>query len=139
MNKKINLTISDSANKLDGFDNLHVNELDSVFSCSLDMVYCSIFNIFTNDNAYQALDAILEKLRPGGQLIISVFNIKRLAALYLSGSISDNDFFNNIKSSNNSIQYAEVIKHIISTGSSSIIDVKKDELITFLTVSKDRI
>jgi hypothetical protein len=103
------------------------------------MIYCSIFNVFSPANIYQILDAIIEKLRPNGQLILNVWNLKKLATMYISGNISDEDFFNNVKLSNNSVSYTDIIKHISSSNISSIIDVKKDDLVTFLTISKNKV
>jgi hypothetical protein len=138
MNKKINLTITDSKNTINGFEDLHINQLDSLFSCSVDMIYCSIFNVFHSANVYQVLDAIIEKLRPNGQLILNIWSLKKLAKLYVSDNISDADFFNNVKASNNSVSYTDIIKHISSSNISSVVDVKKDDLVTFLTISKNK-
>jgi len=138
MNKKINLTINNNSNTIQGFSDLHINELDTLFSCSVDMIYCNIFNVFNNDNAYQILDAIIEKLRPGGQLVINVLNLKRLATLFVSGGLSDTDFFNTVRTSNNSLSYTEMIKHVTKNNVASVIDVKKDNLVTFLTISKNK-
>ena len=138
MNKKINLTITDSKNTINGFEDLHINQLDSLFSCSVDVIYCSIFNVFNSENVYQVLDAIIEKLRPNGQLILNIWSLKKLAKLYVSDNISDADFFNNVKASNNSVSYTDIIRHISSSNISSVVDVKKDDLVTFLTISKNK-
>ena len=50
MNKKINLTITNSKNTINGFEDLHINELDSLFSCSVDMIYCRSIDCFECSN-----------------------------------------------------------------------------------------
>lgn len=139
MSKKINLTVGNpqNANSLaPDIQNFNVEQLSTLFSCSVDMIYCTIFNMFDETNVYQALDAILDKIKPGGSLLITVPNLKRIAKLFVDGVIPNKDFFQNIRSINNSVSYNDIIQYCKQKNNIIIADLKKEETISFITINK---
>lgn len=139
MSKKINLVLG-QGNKIDGLENIDINDLNKIFSCSIDMIYCSILNAFNPDNVNDILTLIIDKLKPQGQLLLIVQNIRGLAEKFLDGAISDQDFFSMVKSINNSTGYKDIITYCMQNQNSIIVtDVKKEELVSFVTLTKNRI
>jgi len=139
MSKKINLVTGNQQSSQPlgpGIDNFNVEHLGSLFSCSIDAVYCYMFNLFDETNAYNALDTILDKIKPGGALLLSIPNLKRIAKLFIDGTMPDKDFFQNIRSINNTISYNDIIKYCKQKNNLVVADLKKEEIVSFITINK---
>jgi hypothetical protein len=95
-----------------------------------------MFNLFDETNAYNALDTILDKIKPGGALLLSIPNLKRIAKLFIDGTMPDKDFFQNIRSINNTISYNDIIKYCKQKNNLVVADLKKEEILSFITINK---
>lgn len=139
MSKKINLVVGNNQNSnvlSQDIQNLNVDELGSLFSCSIDIMYCTIFNMFDESNVYQALDTIADKIKPGGSLLLTVPNLKRITKLFIDGAISNKDFFQNIRAIHNSVSYNDIIQYCKQKTNLIISDLKKENTVSFITINK---
>ena len=138
MNKRIFLAITqqDTATQMDGFQTVNINQLQDIFSCSVEIIYCNSFSILSNDMVYNVLGAILEKIKPGGQLILNIFDIKKICQTYINANMDEKTFFEYIKQINNSVNYMDIMSYCQSNQSYKIVDLKKNTLMSLVTVAK---
>lgn len=137
MNRKINLIINDTQ-QIKDLENIHVNQLDSVFSYSCELLVCKIFNIFDNTIAKQALNALFDKIKPNGQLIIGTTNYRQLCADYLHKKINNQQFFAYIKATNNDLGIDDMMDLFASVPNASIVETKIDNYHNYITIIKTR-
>lgn len=137
MNRKINLIVDD-AQKIKELENIHVNQIDSVFSYSCELLLCRAFNIFDNSIAHQALGVLFDKIRPQGQLIIGTINYKQLCTDYINKKIDNAVFFSYIKATNNHIGSDDIIQSMESVPNAMILEVKTDNYINYITITKTK-
>lgn len=138
MNKKIFLAITptDTANNMNGFHTININQLQEIFPCSVDLMYCNSFNILSNDMASNVLAAILEKIKPGGQLILNLLDVKKICQTYINANMDEKTFFEYIKQINNSINYMDLMSYCQSNNNCKVVDLKKNVLMSVATIAK---
>lgn len=137
MTKNINLiSESVSSSPILGFENISIQNIDSIYSCSVDNITCNIFSQFDTDTALQMLHMMLDKIKPKGQLILSLTNLKRVAKLYSNGNMSDKDFFKIIKHTHNPINYYDIINTIKNQPNIVIVNLKKENINTYIILTK---
>jgi hypothetical protein len=137
MTKNINLISETATNSpILGFENISIQNIDSIYSCSADNITCNIFSQFDTNAALQMLNTMLDKIKPKGQLILSLTNLKRVAKLYSNGNISDKDFFQIIKNTHNPINYYDIINSIKNQPNITIVNLKKDNINTYIILTK---
>lgn len=137
MNKKIYIAINDTdmSKSIEDFQTMQANDIQNLFSCSIDMIYVESFNFLSQNIAVPFLETILDKIKPGGQCLIKLIDIKKICNLYSNGSISEEAFFQYIKQANNSINVMSILSYC-NNKNYKIIDTKKSELTTIVSISK---
>jgi len=138
MNKKIFLAItaSDNTIAMDGFQTISINQLQEIFPCSIDIIYCASFSILSNEVAYNVLSAILEKIKPNGQLTLNILDTKKICQSYVNANMEEKIFFDYIKQINNSINYMDIMSYCQSNQKSKVVDLKKNSLVSSITIVK---
>lgn len=137
MNRNINLVAGPGPHQENqGFENITADTIGSLFSCSVDTLTCSVFSLFDYNIAMNALHTMLDKLKPKGQLILSLVNLRQVAKLYANNNIQDKDFFQLIKSVYNNITYDVIINELKNQPNYIISNVKKDNIYVFITINK---
>lgn len=135
MSKRVNL-ISNENQKIDNFENINLSELDSVFNYSCEILICKYFSLFDESVASKALDILLEKIKPKGQIIIGISNLKEISADYIRKQISNEDFFHYIKNIHNHFGMHDIILYIEKNQSFAVTEVNKDEYEDYLTIAR---
>jgi hypothetical protein len=137
MNRNINLVNGPGPHQeAPGFENVTADRLDSLYSCSIDTLTCSIFSLFESNIAIGALNVMLDKLKPKGQLVLSIGNLKKVAKLYSSNNLSDQDFFQIIKNIHNNITYNDIINELKNKPNYIISNIKKDNIYVFINITR---
>jgi hypothetical protein len=138
MNKKIFLAIttSDNAIAMDGFQTININQLQEIFACSVDVIYCGSFSILPNDTAYNVLSNVLEKIKPNGQLVLNILDTKRICQAYINGNMEEKVFFDYMKQIHNSINYMDIMSYCQSNQKAKVVDLKKNTLVSSITIVK---
>lgn len=137
MNRKVNLIIHESQNIKD-IENLPLNNLDSIYSYSCELLICKNFNIIDNSSAQQALNALFDKIRPQGQLIVGIIDYRQICTDYVHKKIDNQEFFAYIKNIHNYFNIDDIINYSESVSNSSIIEIKKDQYNTYITITKTK-
>jgi hypothetical protein len=113
MNNKINLIYLDSDDqKISDFFNMHVSQIYEIYAYSCDVLICKYLCVFNSDAIYQVLSTLLEKIKPKGQLILGVINIKKLCIDYLHGKLLGSEMLNYMRISGNSTTISDIIEYI---------------------------
>jgi hypothetical protein len=136
--RRLNIIANNNSKLLEGFENLELNNIASIYSCSIDIIYCGIINLLDNQQLYPVLENLIDKIKPNGQLVLMVHDVKRLCKLYIDSHISESDFFHMIRSTNNSATIDDILK-FLETKYFDIVDLKRDEWTNQLSAIKKSI
>jgi hypothetical protein len=136
MSKKINIVLQNGGSSLVDFENIHIDQISSIFSFSCDMINCSVASFFDQTKFWVIVDLLLDKLKPNGQLMLSLYDTKRLAFLYANGQVNVSDYLGLTKSINNCISLPEVISFLSKKQDIVFVDTKRDQLIVNITLAK---
>jgi|688.fasta_scaffold96036_3 hypothetical protein len=138
MNQKINL-ISSDLQKIDSLENINIQNINNIFPYSCELLVCKYFNIFEEHDAEKALDLLIDKIRPNGQLIIGVASLNKICSDFLSKKINNKDFFDYIKNIHNHIGLDDILEYIDKNNHIDVIDINYDqEYIHFITITKNK-
>jgi hypothetical protein len=137
MNRKINLVLNESQNIKD-LENIPLNNLDSIFSYSCELLICKYFHIIENSVAEKALEALFDKIRPQGQLILGFIDYRELCYDYIHKKINNETFFANIRNIYNYFNTEDIIKYAESLQNAIVIETKTDQYNTFITITKTK-
>ena len=136
MSKKINIVLQNGGSNLVDFENIHLEQISSIFSFSCEIINCSVASFFDQAKFWIIIDLLLDKLKPNGQLMLSLYDTKRLAFLYSNGQVNVSDYLGLMKSINNCISLPEVIDFLGKKQDIVFVDTKRDQLITNITLAK---
>lgn len=136
MNKNLNIILPGQAIDLEGYNNLEITNLQTVYSYSIDSIICSIASFLDEENFWPAIEIMLDKLKPGGQLMLSLYDSKRLAYLYGSSQIESKHFTQLLKNINNTNCLSDFHSFLEQKANILLVEVKKDHIIDYITLSK---
>lgn len=137
MNRKINLIIND-AQKLEELENIKVQEMGNIFPYSCELLVCKYFNIFEETEASQALSALVEKIRPQGQLILGVIDLYKICNDLINKKINNVTFFDFVKNIHNHFSLDDMLEYADQNKNIYILDINySQEYITFVTITKN--
>jgi predicted SAM-dependent methyltransferase len=91
MKRNITITINDSVTDKNF---IHIGQLSSIVNFSCDSVLLNILEYLQEKDHNIVIATLLEKLRPGGKLIIAFNNAKHIAKEFVRSSISCDVFLN---------------------------------------------
>lgn len=135
MNRKVNLIFNESQN-LNDIENIPMSNLDSIFSYSCELLVCKNFSLFDMSIAHKALDALLEKIRPQGQLIVGVLNNRQLCLDFIHKKIDTETFFGHIKNAYNFLDLDEIIKYIEPISNLVVLETQYKDYYNYITITK---
>jgi hypothetical protein len=139
MSKNINIVLQNMNVDLVGFENVVIDQIASVYSFSCDIINCSIASFFEHSKFWMIMEILIDKLKPGGQLAISIYDTQRIAALYTNNQIQSSDYLGLMKNINNCISLSDFMEFSSNKKDIVIADIKKDQLITNITIIKNQI
>ena len=136
MNRKINLIYNDN-DKIEGLENVPMSDISQVFPYSCEILVCRHFNIFEQHQSEEAMNALLEKIKPNGQLVIGVVDLSNICEDYINKKIKSTLFFDYIKHCRNPIGVDDVIEYVQLNNQYFIVEiVTQQNYIHFITLSK---
>lgn len=135
MNRKVNL-IANESQSIKDIENLPMSNLDIVFSYSCELLLCKNFSLFDMSIAQKALDTLLEKIRPQGQLVLGVLNIRQLSLDYIHKKINISDFFGYMKNTYNYLDLDEIIHYVDSLSNMTIIETQYKDYYNYITITR---
>jgi SAM-dependent methyltransferase len=89
MKRNIIVTID---NSIDDEDHVHVNNLSSTVNYSCDSISLYVLEYLKEKDHIILVKSLLEKLRPGGRLLLAANNAKSIAQQFVNSSISHESF-----------------------------------------------
>ena len=93
MSRNINICINKQLfQNINGFENIDINNLNSVVNYSTNTMLVDNFNLWETENFQDALSLILNKIAVGGQMVLRFIDAKLLAKKYVENSINDQEF-----------------------------------------------
>jgi hypothetical protein len=135
--KKINLIIENEQNNtLNDFQNLTIEQLNTIFPCSVSILYTGNINVIPSEHVQSLLDAMVDKVSPGGQIVFGLINYKKTCYAYINGGIDENAFFAQIKKINNRINIVDIAQYCQKTQKINLSEAKKNNDIITVTLTK---
>lgn len=140
MNRLINITINQT-NK-EGFDNLHINEINNIPDYSVDILKFSEINILPYDSCTQAINIFLQKLRPNtGLLIIDTLDTIAIFLSYINKMLSSQQMSSILNELKNTFNAEDIMSLISSEFASKFtvlkIDNNKEQSIRTITIQRN--
>lgn len=89
MKRNIIVTID---NSIDDAEHVHINNLSSIINYSCDSISLYILEYLKEKDHTILVKSLLEKLRPGGKLILAANNATYIAQQFVNSSISHESF-----------------------------------------------
>ena len=136
MSKKINITLPNCNETMPGFENLPVNNLDTLYSYSVDVINCEISHIFDAQHYWQMILTMLDKLKPKGCLILRLYNVKNICKLYYIDNIDTNLFLSIMSQIRNTNNIDEFMAFFAERKEAIISEYKNDNIISLITLIK---
>lgn len=136
MNRKINLTYHKNKEIIKGFLDVNISDISSVVNYSVDVLYCSVLNKIENSKINNYIDQIIEKIRYGGQLIISITDIHGVCKAYINKSIIDKDFFSIMQNTCENLSEEQIISYIQSKHGLEILGIEKIDYNTIINFQR---
>lgn len=88
MNRNYNVSCKTSARNSSNYTNIDISELDKIINHSAENIFCSCLN-HVNPSAVDSLvNDILNKVKPGGIVTLSIVDMKKYATDFVNGVIS---------------------------------------------------
>lgn len=137
MNRKINL-ISHESQKLDGIDNIPIQNIDSIYPYSCELLLCKYFNIFDESDWRKALEALIEKIRPNGQLIIGTIDLHKICSDFINKQLSNQDLFDLIKNIHNHCGLDDILDILNGSKEIVVLETNNQAYIDYITITKNR-
>lgn len=137
MNRKINL-ISHESQKIDGIENIEIGLVDNIFPYSCEILICKYFNIFEENDAKKALDILIDKIRPNGQIIIGAIEMDTICSDFINKQISNKDFFDYMKNIHNHFGIEDIIKYISNNENIYLLEINNQDYINYITLTKNK-
>lgn len=136
MQRNINIIIDGKPVDINGFNNISINNIDSIVNFSVDILYCTVINFLPNEYIEQIIMALCAKIRQGGQMIIGLKDIKNICLSFANNSMDNDTFFSLISQTKNLffLPEFEVMyeKHMSQSFDIIDTDIKNDMLMVSL-------
>lgn len=136
MSKNLNIILPGQTMNVDGYSNIEITNLQTIYSYSVDFIICSVTSFLDQNNFWLAIETMIDKLKPGGQIMLSLYDSKRLAYLYGSSQIEDKYFIQLIKNINNTKSLSDLNSFLEQKNNINLVEIKKDHIIDYITLSK---
>lgn len=130
MSRNINLYNSQTEQNLDGFQNMPLSKLDEIVNYSVDILYYKDVNQLESDKKNTTLEAILQKIRVGGRLVLKFVDSKIVSKMYWDNQISPQAFIDKI-CNNKNITTPEEINELLNKQEFTLsrIEHKEDQIL----------
>lgn len=136
MIRKINLIHYKNKQIIKDFQEVAINDIDSIINYSVDILYCSCLNKIENNKISDYLDKISKKIRHGGQLVIVVIDVITICQSFLNRSISEIDFFRVIKECEFNLTESYIFDYFNKTNNFELIGIEKNQHMTALSFGR---
>jgi hypothetical protein len=102
----------------------------------VSILYTGNINVIPSEHVQSLLDAMVDKVSPGGQIVFGLINYKKTCYAYINGGIDENAFFAQIKKINNRINIVDIAQYCQKTQKINLSEAKKNNDIITVTLTK---
>lgn len=98
---KYNLTTADTQEKISGFDNLDISNVDKLINGTIDFIVCEILDKLEYIDRLKTINTIFKKLSFGGEVTFKFFNAYQLCKSVIKGDMTSkslSEIVNNLNS-----------------------------------------
>ena len=98
---KYNLTTADTQEKISGFDNLDISNVDKLINGTIDFIFCEILDKLEYIDRLKTINTIFKKLSFGGEVTFKFFNAYQLCKSVIKGDMTSkslSEIVNNLNS-----------------------------------------
>lgn len=98
---KYNLTTTDTQEKISGFDNLDISNVDKLINGTIDFIVCEILDKLEYIDRLKTINTIFKKLSFGGEVTFKFFNAYQLCKSVIKGDMTSkslSEIVNNLNS-----------------------------------------
>lgn len=135
MKRNINIITDQFQTKINGFDLVSVNNVNSVVDCSVDNVAYFCIEYMDKNIAKSTLDILMKKLRPRGSLVVKFCDLKQLCKDYCDNVMSNNDFVNKLKFIVNPLSIDEILTYV-NINNAKITNISRDKNDIIVTITR---
>jgi hypothetical protein len=97
---------------------------------------CKYFSLFDESVSFKALEVLLDKIKPTGQIVIGVANLRNLCSDYIKKQINNEVFFGEIKNIHNHVSADDIINMIEKSQQFLITDITTNSYNDFITITR---
>lgn len=109
MKRVIYITNDRVSNGVPNTESVHIKDINNIVNCSIDSIICYVMEFIPPQEFHSCLVTLLEKLRPGGFLLVAFTDFKFLCSKYAANNISDNDFLQNSLNKTNIVSMDKIL------------------------------
>lgn len=140
MNRLINVIINKEHKE--GFDNLHINEINNIPDYSVDILKFNEINILPYESCNQAISILLQKLRPKtGVLMLDTLDSASIFLSYLNKMLSSSEMSIILSGLKNTFNTEDIVSLISNEYSGKFavlkIDNNKENSIKTITIQRN--
>ena len=87
MNRNYNVSCKNSTKNSSNYINVDISELDKIINHSAENIFCSCLNHVDSSTIDGLVNDILNKVKPGGTVTLSIVDVKKYASDFINGVI----------------------------------------------------
>jgi|694.fasta_scaffold00202_30 hypothetical protein len=105
------VSISEPVSNISGYQKILTNNIEQIINHSADNILCSCLEYQEKSSLQTIIKQSLSKIKPQGQITISLTNFKKLFEDFLNSKIPSSQIFDSLRGKNNIV----IIEDILTT------------------------
>lgn len=138
MNRIYNILYDNFVKKSSNVTNINYNEISSIVNHSASHINCEYLNYIDLQESKLNIESLLNKLKPGGTLTVSILNAKKHAHNFINNRISGNDFLQKIIHFK-SLLSTEDIYTLLDHNTCNILQLNTDHEYISITIERTKV
>ena len=120
------ISISEPASNVIGYQKTLTSNIEQIINHSADNILCSCLEYQDKSNLQTIIIQALSKIKPQGQITISLTNFKKLFEDFLNSKIPSSQIFESLRGKSNIITIEDVLT-ILDTNTFKLINISYTE------------
>ena len=114
MKRNICIVNDKFSGKAPNTESVNISEINNIVNCSADYIVCYVLEYVDPNLSDNIIKVLLEKLRPGGYLLIAFTDFKFLSEKYSQSLVSDKDYMSNVFGKTNILSIEKITSCIVN-------------------------
>ena len=103
------VSISEPVSNISGYQKILTNNIEQIINHSADNILCSCLEYQEKSSLQTIIKQALSKIKPQGQITISLTNFKKLFEDFLNSKIPSSQIFDSLRGKNNIVIIEDVL------------------------------